>query len=143
MEIKRGKPLVPVMSKPIIAYEEPENLPELYNEIPGDVIEKILGFITLNLTLKEACQMVGISAVYFATLVRANIEGLEDKVNKAKLNQKAKHLKNIFDLNKNWKMSAWYLERTDKATYGKEITINGTNVGDEQVLEIGGKKIKF
>ena len=143
MTIKRGKPLVPHYVKPVIAYEEPENVPALYKSIPGNVIEIILEKIGINLSPKEACAMVGISFSYFSQLMRDNIEGLADKVECARLLMKELHLKEIHDPGKYWKASAWYLERTDRETYGKEVTITGKNVGDEQVLRIGDKEIKF
>lgn len=142
--IKRKTPLVPVMKKPLIPFEQKASLPDLYRQIPSDVIQKIVGYISLNLPPKEACMMVGVSPAYFSNLVRENVEGLGELVAQAKLSQKIKHLKNIYDLNKNWKPSAWYLERTDKATYGKEVTINATNNSDEdQVMIIGDRKIIF
>jgi len=117
--------------------------PEMYGGLPTDVLEKVLMYLSINLTKRESCLRVGISYDYLQHLCTNNIENINDKVENAQLGSKIHHLKKIHKAGRGWQASAWFLERADRKNYGRELQLTDDQGEDKQKIKIGGRTIEF
>lgn len=145
MRIKRGVALVPTRKHSAPSTDPLVNMEvDLVGGIPINVFEEILKLISINLSVKEACQRIGVSFEYVTKLIENNTNNISDRIAKARLAPKILHLSRIHKADKGWKASAWFLERIDRKNYGRELVLRPeADDGDKQVIRIGGKEISF
>jgi hypothetical protein len=142
---ERHKPLIPCISKkPAFNEFETAPPPEIFTSIPEEVVNQILDGIKLGLSVKDACCRVGIDPVVFTHFVQSHLAEIQSRLDSARLTPRIVHLKRILEGAKNWQCSAWYLERTDRKQFGRELTIRNDDAAEEkQKVRFGDTEIVF
>jgi len=151
---KKSKALIPVTKKDpgefnSISVTSPEHPKSTaitsYKALPSEIVQKVLNLIQIDFSVREACDRVGVAYDYFSNMVGQNIDGLGQRVRTAKLTPKLIHLQRIHQGARNWKASAWFLERAYREQYGREITISSEDKEGKkkQILKIGDQVIEF
>ena len=141
---KREKPLVTIRKRDQVPMDDhTTTMPEVYNNLPAGVLDKILAYLSINLTKREACLRVGVAYSYFQHLCTDNVENINDMVERAKLKSKIHHLQRIHKGVKTWKASAWFLERAHRNEYASQIPEGAGKETKKQKIKIGGNEIEF
>jgi hypothetical protein len=86
----------------------------------GLIVPIVLNYLKEGNSIKDACILAGVSrSVFFKW--RKEDSGLSGLVKKAEIEAKNWHLRNIkAHAAKDWKASAWYLERKHRKEWAKE-----------------------
>jgi hypothetical protein len=98
-----------------------------------ELVDSILADIQIGLTLSDTANRHRIRPSLLKSWYKTNHNDFAVAVDKAKAENKHKHLKRVHDGDHKWKSSSWYLERKFKDEYSKEI-IN-RHVDDIQLLQ--------
>lgn len=107
---------------------------------------KILELIRLGLTYEKACQAAGIDKGTLWRWMKIGKAAKSGKfydfrvaIDRARAEGEEKHVQNIVNAGTStWQASAWWLERTNRERWGKEVKINidYTQLSDEDLERI-------
>lgn len=85
--------------------------------------EKLIEVLTSGATVKDSCAYVGISTEQFYNDLE-RFDDFRDKIEKARATAKVSSVAIIRTASKtNWQAAAWFLERSDPASWGRKDMI--------------------
>ena len=96
----------------------------------SELLEKLFAYLKIGFSNEETCTLCGISKETFYDWKKKDID-FSDRINRSRLDGEA-YLVSKITKHDTWQSSAWLLERTRHAKYGKKQTIiiegNGKNL---------------
>ena len=92
--------------------------------VHSGVMDELVKLVGNGMKVKDACEYLGITYAQYYAFTRDNYH-MRVKVNNAKMKFKLHHIANVSQAGgRDWKASAWILERKFPDEYGKNININ-------------------